>query len=106
MAPEEIVRRLDQIPVGSSETFYRNRRYLVTKQLFNGGLSVKLYAEALGERDFISLNHYRTNTGDHLRPCEMPSEIVIHFLEHHIPVPPGNGNGEGHHSASLSTPLP
>ena len=98
MAPEEIVRRLDQIPAGSSEAFYRNRRYLVTKQLFNGGLSVKLYAEAPGDGDFISLNHYRTHTGDHLRPCEMTTEKVIHFIEHHIPIPPGTGYGDGDRS--------
>ncbi len=85
MSPEEIVCRLDQIPVGCSEVFYQNRRYLLTKQLFNDGLSVKLYAEALGASDFISLNFYRTKTGDHLRPCEMPEEKVTHFLEHHIP---------------------
>lgn len=51
---------------------------------FNNGKSFKIYAEELGGNDFISLNYYITKTSEKLKPCEMPEEKVIYFLNNYI----------------------
>lgn len=71
---------IDRIPEGYSEGRYQNRRYGISKQLFNEGRSAKIYAEELGGNDFISLNYYRTQQADQLKPCEMPAAKVRAFL--------------------------
>ncbi|MEM1093027.1 MAG: peptide methionine sulfoxide reductase [Bacteroidota bacterium] len=70
------------IPEGYSVGVYQGRRYGITKAVFNGGRSFKLYAEELGGSDFVSLNLYHTAQGEHLKPCEMPEAKVLHFLSH------------------------
>jgi len=59
---------------------YRNKKYGVTRTDFNGGKSHKVFAEELGGKDFISLNYYVTKNSRHLKPCEMPVQKVIDFL--------------------------
>lgn len=49
--------------------------------MFNQGKSYKIYAKELKGNDFISLNYYITSNTELLKPCEMPKEKVIHFLE-------------------------
>ncbi len=71
---------IDQIPEGYSEGIFRERKYGISKQLFNDGKSQKIFAEELGGNDFISLNYYQTSTKDLLKPCEMPKAKVIQFL--------------------------
>ena len=72
---------LEKIATGYSEALYKQRKYGITRTDFNAGKSLKIYAEELGGRDFISLNYYQTQTGDLLKPCEMPKEKVIDFLK-------------------------
>lgn len=72
---------LEKIPEGYSEGSYKGITYRITKQIFNRGRSGKVFAEASGDSDFISLNYYITSEGFLLKPCEMPSEKVIHFLQ-------------------------
>lgn len=69
------------IPEGFSEGMFRDRKYGITKTIFNQGKSLKIYGKELGGTDFISLNYYNTKTKDLLKPCEMPQERVIDFLE-------------------------
>jgi len=65
---------------GSYDVLYKEKRYLLSKQTQLNGKLIKLYAEELGNNDFISLNYY-TNIGDGLlKPCEMPEEKVIEFV--------------------------
>ena len=65
---------------GSYAVFYLDKRYLLSKQTQLNGKLIKVYAEELGNKDFISLNYY-TNIGDGLlNPCEMPEEKVIDFI--------------------------
>lgn len=45
------------------------------------GRLIKLYAEELGGNDFVSLNYYETATAPRLKPCEMPEQKVIGFIE-------------------------
>ncbi len=60
---------------------FRNRRYLIRKETLLGGQLIKLYAEELGGNDFVSLNYYETRSASLLKPCEMPEEKVIEFIE-------------------------
>ena len=71
---------LSRIPPGYSEVTYQGRRYALTRQDFNGGRSLKVFARELGGSDFISFNWYQTRQGGQLKPCEMPVEKVEAFL--------------------------
>lgn len=71
---------VDKIPIGYSEGHFRGARYGISKTVFNGGRSAKIFAEELGGNDFISLNFYQTQNKDLLKPCEMPEEKVLTFL--------------------------
>ena len=51
------------------------------KTIFNNGKSIKLYAKELGGNNFISLNYYITKEKELLKPCEMPTDKVVHFLK-------------------------
>jgi hypothetical protein len=73
--------RLKGIPEGACEVRYNGRRYLLRKETRLGGKLIKLYAEELGGNDFISLNYYETAAKPQLKPCEMPAEKVIAFIE-------------------------
>lgn len=71
---------LEKIPLGYSEVLYQNRKYGLTKSAFNQGRSYKIYAKELGGKDFISLNIYLLTDKTQIKPCEMPEQKVIHFL--------------------------
>lgn len=71
---------IHKIPLGATEMFFNNKKYLVTRQDFNQGKSTKVYAEELGGNNFISFNFYLTKKGEQLKPCEMPTQKVLDFL--------------------------
>jgi len=73
--------RLKAFPEGAREVRFNGRRYLMRKETRLGGRLIKLYAEELGGNDFISLNYYETAAKPLLKPCEMPAEKVIAFIE-------------------------
>ena len=75
-----------RFPEGYSEGVYNEKRYAITKTTYNDGRSFKLYAEALGGTDYVSLNLYCTATTEHLKPCEMPVDKVLHFLRNVSPL--------------------
>ena len=75
-----LLKRIAEIPLGYSEVLYNDKKYGLTKAVFNRGNSFKIYAEELAGNDFISLNYYITTTKDLLKPCEMPEYKVVHFL--------------------------
>ncbi|MCK4106542.1 peptide methionine sulfoxide reductase, partial [Acinetobacter radioresistens] len=79
-------RCITRIPSGYSEGMFNDRKYGITRTDFNNGKSLKIYAEELGGTDFISLNFYRTESKDVLKPCEMPREKVIDFLKNFKPI--------------------
>ncbi len=81
---------LRNLPLGYSEVLYEDIRYGLTTTAFNNGKSLKVFAEALGATDFISLNYYKTKDSEYLKPCEMPEEKVIHFLRNFKPIADGN----------------
>lgn len=76
-----ILKSIDKIPEGYSEGICNNRKYGITKTIFNNGSSFKIYGEELGGNNRISLNYYITKEKDLIKPCEMPEKKVVHFLE-------------------------
>ncbi len=88
-----LLKQIQAIPEGYCVMWYRNKKYGVTRGSFNAGKSIKLYAEELGGKDFISLNYYITAKSELLKPCEMPEQTVVDFLsraELFCPKKPGN----------------
>ncbi|MGJ8745342.1 peptide-methionine (S)-S-oxide reductase MsrA [Polaribacter sp.] len=77
----EVLAAILQIPEGFSTGIYKNKKYSITKEIFNNGKSFKIFGKALEDTDFISLNYYITSKNEYLKPCEMPQEKVIHFLK-------------------------
>ena len=75
-----VLEKILQFPPGYSEAVYNNRKYSVLRRDFNNHKSIKLYAQELGGKDFISCNLYITETKQLLKPCEMPEQKVIRFL--------------------------
>ncbi len=76
-----VLNYINKIPEGYSEGIYMNAKYGITKSVFNNK-SFKVYAKELKGTNFISLNYYITSTKKLLKPCEMPEQKVIHFLQH------------------------
>ncbi len=76
-----ILNLIEKIPPGYSVGIYNGHKYGISKSVHNDGKSYKIFAEELGGKDFISLNFYRTKNNDLLKPCEMPVQKVIHFLQ-------------------------
>ncbi|MEJ6396864.1 hypothetical protein [Yoonia sp. 208BN28-4] len=65
-------------------TFYgtaHGRSYVATRSTVADGRGEKLVAEALDGSDYISLNIYHLASGDRLKPCEMPAQKVIDFVQ-------------------------
>ena len=79
-----ILKCIQQLPEGYSTGTYNYKKYRVTKTIFNNGNSFKIYGEELGGNDFISLNYFIMTEKDLLKPCEMPEQKVMHFLENII----------------------
>ncbi|WP_298892790.1 peptide methionine sulfoxide reductase [uncultured Psychroserpens sp.] len=72
------------LPKGYSEVIFQDKKYGITRTDFNKGKSIKIYAEELAGNDFISLNYYITSDKELLKPCEMPDEKVLQFLNNMI----------------------
>lgn len=79
--PPGFLKALAALPQGSFSGTAQGRRYLVRKQAHVAGRALKLVAEELGGRDYISLNLYDLASGARLFPCEMPVEKVIAFVQ-------------------------
>ena len=74
-----------RVPMGWSQVEYDGRRYAVTRTVHADGRSESVLAEELGGTDLVSANLYRLDGEDVLRPCEMPAEKVLAFLEGSAP---------------------
>lgn len=80
-ASRSFINALNALPSGSTTGHYKGRKYVASKTSSVGGKSVKLVAEELGGRDYISLNLYFLSDAAQLYPCEMSREKVISFIE-------------------------
>jgi hypothetical protein len=74
--------KLVSMPNGASDVWYKQERYLVTKETLFDGTLIKLYAQKLSNKDIVSGNYYPTLKGGMLKPCEMSEEKVIDFVLH------------------------
>jgi peptide-methionine (S)-S-oxide reductase len=74
--------KLTELKNGSYDVFYKDTRYLLSKETHLNGKLIKLYAKELGANDFVSLNYYGEIGEGLLKPCEMPKEKVIDFVLH------------------------
>jgi len=72
--------RLLSLEDGAYDVIYDDARYLLRKETLLNGKLIKLYAEELGNTNFISLNYYPQTADGLLKPCEMPDEKVIDFI--------------------------
>jgi len=81
-----LLKQIKSIPLGYSTVLFQNKKYGVTRTDFNEGRSTKVYAETLGGNDYISFNFYISEKGGQLRPCEMPRDKVIDFLNNYMPI--------------------
>ncbi len=72
--------RLLSFEDGAYDVLYDNKRYLFRKESHLDGKLIKVYAEELGDTNFISLNYYPQTANGLLKPCEMPDEKVIDFV--------------------------
>jgi len=78
-----LLQKIKRLPLGYSQVIYQDKKYGVSLSEYNKGKSLKLYAKELGGNDFISLNYYITGDAELLKPCEMPEEKVIDFLNNY-----------------------
>ncbi len=81
MTDEALLPYIQALPSGYSQVTFQDRTYRVVREDFNAGRSIKVLAEELGGTDFISFNFYRTSQAETLKPCEMPAQKVVSFLE-------------------------
>ena len=72
--------RLLSFEDGAYDVLYKEQRYLFRKETHLNGKLIKVYAEELGDKDFISLNYYPQTADGLLKPCEMADEKVIDFI--------------------------
>ncbi len=72
--------RLLSFEDGAYDVLYDKKRYLFRKESHLDGKLIKVYAEELGNTNFISLNYYPQTANGLLKPCEMPDEKVIDFV--------------------------
>jgi len=72
--------KLLSFPENSFYAFYKNEKYLVTKQTLLNGKLIKFYAECLSKIDIVSANYYVFIKNGLLKPCEMSDEKVINFV--------------------------
>jgi hypothetical protein len=77
---------LAAIPNGYGEGLYKGLRYGVTVRKSRDGKRISLFARALAGGDLVSFNLYRLSSGEvSLRPCEMPVEKVVAFVQDYVP---------------------
>ena len=77
---EEFDKKIKALPDGSFKVVFNQKRYLLSKETHLNEKLIKLYAKELGANDFISLNYYPKIKGGLLKPCEMPKEKVVDFI--------------------------
>ncbi|MEZ8028786.1 hypothetical protein A1OW_12075 [Enterovibrio norvegicus] len=73
--------RISQFDAGHYDVLYQGERWGMSIRRYSSGKSVKVYAESLSSTDFISANMYEFDGRWVLKPCEMPDEKVLAFIQ-------------------------
>lgn len=72
---------LKKLPRRYTEGVYNNRRYGTTVSEIARGRKIRLFAQQLGGKDYVSFNLYRLSDGSHrLNTCEMSTEKIVDFV--------------------------
>lgn len=69
------------IPEGWSRAHIGDQTWAITRVTRAGGRVVSLDAERLGAHEQLGANVWLTSDGALLRPCEVPEEKVMRFLD-------------------------
>lgn len=72
---------LERVPSGWSRHVVDGRTWGVSRVEHANGKSTSFTADQLGGSGFFSANIWHTINGPILRPCEVPTETVLEFLE-------------------------
>ena len=81
MPSSSFLAKLEALPLGACQGTYRDRTYLVSKEVLGDGKIIKLYARETDGRDFVSANVYLVRGEWRLKPCEMPAQKVVRFVD-------------------------
>lgn len=81
----DIFQRIEELGEGHHDVYYQGQRWGLSIKHYSNGHAVKVYAELWGDNDFISGNFYLIDDVWSLKPCEMPIEKVVAFLEAFTP---------------------
>lgn len=76
---------VDQIPEGRSRVRVSGQTWGVTRTTRANGKVVTISAEHLGDARHLSANIWVTAQGAVLKPCEVPAEAVVEFLQSAAP---------------------
>ena len=79
--PTDLAALVARVPPGWTEVAYDGAPWGLTRTDHAQGGTTTLYAEQLGGRRFVSANVWHTRGGAVLRPCEMPAQDVLDFLQ-------------------------
>jgi len=77
---EKFHKNIRQLPLGSYYCYFKQSKYLLTKQYYAQGKIIKIYAQELKGNDIVSGNYYPSIKGGLLKPCEMSDKKVINFV--------------------------
>jgi hypothetical protein len=80
-AQSDLDRLLERVPGGWSRQEVDGRSWGVSRVEHVDGRSTTVTAEQLGGSLMFSANVWHTSHGAILRPCEVPAETVLDFLE-------------------------
>jgi len=80
MNSTKFYKKLQELPNGTNDVFYNEKRYLLRKETLLDGKLLKVYAEELGGNNIVSGNYYPTIKKGTLKPCEMSDAKVIDFV--------------------------
>lgn len=72
--------RINALESGHHIVRYQGERWGLSINRYSNGHAVKVFAEALSGSDFVSGNFYLIDDVWSLKPCEMPREKVLAFL--------------------------
>jgi len=79
---KEFKTNLINLPSQTFFVFYKNQKYLTTKQTLLDGKLIKLFAKGLANNDIVSANYYPYIKNGLLKPCEISDKKVIDFVNH------------------------
>ncbi|MDF1728510.1 MAG: hypothetical protein P1U53_12260 [Sulfitobacter sp.] len=85
IAPRDVVEAAEALPQGECRGTWQRTAWTCSKSSFAKGRALKIVAEGLGGKGYVSMNIYMLEEGPQLFPCEMPAQRCIDFLQGFCP---------------------